>query len=243
MDDVLYFQKKFLQTLNVPVSRLNSDALFSIGRATEITRDELKFARFVSRLRLRFTHLFTKMLEKQLVLKGVMTFEDFQQISMDIRYEFAKDNYFSELKNNEITDGRTQLARSLQDMAGKYYSHAWIRKNILKQSDDDVEKMDAEIENENESQDPRWLNPTIEQNMQMQDQQQQAAQGGEGGQPSPEDENKYEQVRQAMVFVDQMKKMPKGQRSIQDQSKYKAAVQVIAKNPDVAKQMGSAAQQ
>ena len=126
MDDVLYFQKKFLQTLNVPVSRLNSDALFSIGRATEITRDELKFSRFIIRLRSRFSHLFTKMLEKQLILKGITTVEDWQQIQGQIRYEFAKDNYFAELKDAEIRQGRLVQARDLQDMAGKYICNILI---------------------------------------------------------------------------------------------------------------------
>ena len=243
MDDVLYFQKKFLQTLNVPISRLNSDALFSIGRATEITRDELKFARFVDRLRLRFSHLFTKMLEKQLVLKGVTTIEDFQEMMMDIRFDFAKDNYFTELKTNEITEGRANLARNMQDMAGKYYSHEWIRKNILQQSDDDIEQMDEQITEETQSQDPRWLNPSIEQNIQMMKQDQQGAAPPDGEQAaSPEDQNKREEVRQAMITVDQMKKKPKDQRSIQDQSKYKAAVQIVAKNPDISKQMSAGGQ-
>ena len=156
MDDVLYFQKKFLQTLNVPVSRLNSDALFSIGRATEITRDELKFGRFVIRLRHRFSHLFIKMLEKQLVLKGIMTPEDWAQIVHNVTFDYAKDNYFTELKNNEIAEARINLARNFQDMTGKYISHNWVRKNILQQSDDIVEQMDAEINAENQSQDPRW---------------------------------------------------------------------------------------
>jgi len=240
MDDVLYFQKKFLQTLNVPISRLNSDALFSIGRATEITRDELKFDRFVVRLRLRFSSLFTKILEKQLILKGIMSLEEFQEISMDFKYEYSRDNYFTELKNNEITEGRANLARNLQDMAGKYYSHAWIRKNILHQTDDDLEKMDEQITEETNSQDPRWINPTIEQNMQMMQQQQQAAQQPPAGsEPPAGDPNKMEEVRQAMITVDQMKKKPKAQRSIQDQSKYKAAVQIVAKNPDIVKQMGT----
>jgi len=240
MDDVLYFQKKFLQTLNVPISRLNSDALFSIGRATEITRDELKFDRFVVRLRLRFSSLFTKILEKQLVLKGVMTIEEFQKLAMDFKYEYSRDNYFTELKNNEITEGRANLARNLQDMAGKYYSHAWIRKNILHQTDEDLEKMDEQITEETQSQDPRWINPTIEQNVQMLQQQQQAAQPPADDNQQPEaDPNKIEEVRQAMVTIDQMKKKPKAQRSIQDQSKYKAAVQIVAKNPDVVKQMGT----
>jgi hypothetical protein len=247
MDDVLYFQKKFLQTLNVPISRLNSDALFSIGRATEITRDELKFTRFVSRLRLRFTQLFIKLLEKQLVLKGIMTLEEYQAIVQNIKFDFAKDNYFTELKNNEITEGRANLARNLQDMAGKYISHEWIRRNILKQADNDIEKMEEQIAQEQQSQDPRWLNPVIEQNLQMMQQQQQAdaaqQQGGGGGQPSPDEQNKYEEVRQAMVTVDQMKKKPKANRSMQDESAYKAAVQVIAKNPDIVKQMGQPQQQ
>ena len=240
MDDVLYFQKKFLQTLNVPISRLNSDALFSIGRATEITRDELKFDRFVVRLRLRFSSLFTKILEKQLVLKGVMTIEEFQKLAMDFKYEYSRDNYFTELKNNEITEGRANLARNLQDMVGKYYSHAWIRKNILHQTDEDLEKMDEQITEETQSQDPRWINPTIEQNVQMLQQQQQAAQPPADDNQQPEaDPNKIEEVRQAMITVDQMKKKPKSQRSIQDQSKYKAAVQIVAKNPDVVKKMGT----
>lgn len=240
MDDVLYFQKKFLQTLNVPISRLNSDALFSIGRATEITRDELKFDRFVVRLRLRFSSLFTKILEKQVILKGIMSLEEFQNIAMDFKYEYSRDNYFTELKNNEITEGRANLARNLQDMAGKYISHEWIRKNILHQSDEDLEKMDEQITEETQSEDPRWVNPTIEQNIQMIQQQQQAAQQPPSGSEPPEsDSNKMEQVRQAMVTVDQMKKKPKTQRSIQDQSKFKAAVQIVAKNPDIVKQMGT----
>jgi len=251
MDDVLYFQKKFLQTLNVPVSRLNSDALFSIGRATEITRDELKFARFVSRLKMRFSSLFTQLLEKQVVLKGIMTIEEWKEIESAIKYDYAKDNYFTELKNNEIAEGRVNLARSFQDMAGKYYSHHWIRKHILQQTDDDIEEMDNQIKLENDSQDARWLNPAIEQNLQMMEQQnamaQQQAQQGEqpAGMPKPEqppEQNKREDVRQAMITIDQMKKR-KGNRTMQDESAYKKAVQIVAKNPDIAKSMGTGARQ
>ena len=243
MDDVLYFQKKFLQTLNVPVSRLNSDAVFSVGRATEITRDELKFNRFVVRLRSRFAVLFTKLLEKQLVLKGITTPEDWATIAGQIKYDFAKDNYFTELKDAEIMQGRIALARDIQDMAGKYYSHKWIRENILQQSEDDIETSDQEITEENNSGDPRWVNPTIEQNAQMmqQQQQQQAAppQQGDQQQQPPEEQSKMEEVRQAMVYVDQMKKKGVENRSMQEQSKYKQAVQIIAKNPEVAKSLGS----
>jgi hypothetical protein len=238
MDDVLYFQKKFLQCLNVPVSRLNSDALFSIGRATEITRDELKFARFIIRLRSRFSQLFLKMLEKQLVLKGIMTPDDWNVFVSDIKFDYAKDNYFTELKDAEIAQGRIQLAGAFQDFAGKYYSHDWIRRNVLQQTDVDIEEQEAQIAAENQSQDPRWMNPMIEQNA-MQMQQQQAQQDG-GQEASPEDQNKQEQVRQAMIFIKQMKeKGSPANRSIQDQSKYKAAVQIVAKNPDIANSLNA----
>ena len=240
MDDVLYFQKKFLQTLNVPVSRLNSDALFSIGRATEITRDELKFSRFIIRLRSRFSHLFTKMLEKQLILKGITTVEDWQQIQGQIRYEFAKDNYFAELKDAEIRQGRLVQARDLQDMAGKYISHQWIRKNVFQQTDEDIQAEDQIIAAEMQSGDPRWVNPMIMQNEQFQ---QQTAAASQQQQQAPEEQpseenDKLEQVRQAMILVKQMKEKGVENRTAREQRNYKAAIQIIAKNPEEAQQMG-----
>jgi len=251
MDDVLYFQKKFLQALNVPVSRLNSDALFSVGRATEITRDELKFNKFCIRLRGRFSQLFTELLKKQLILKGVTTLEDWALIKDDIRYDFAKDNYFTELKEAEILEGRINQARNIQDMVGKYYSHEWVRKNVLHQSDDDITDNDKAIQIENNAAnqgDSRWINPAVvnnemllqqqqmqEQQIQMADaQQQQLTAGTEGSLGGdPETAQKMEQVRNAQIIVDQMKKMPKANRTMADEAKYKAAVQIIAKNPDL----------
>lgn len=240
MDDVLYFQKKFLQTLNVPVSRLNSDALFSIGRATEITRDELKFERFITRLRSRFSHLFLKMLEKQLILKGIITVEDWHFLQNQINFDFAKDNYFAELKNAEILQNRISQARDMQDMAGKYVSHSWIRKNVMQQSDDDIEKQDAYINAENQSGDPRWLNPLVMQNEQMIQQEQQAQQPQSDQEPmDDESRDKLEQVRQAMVTIDQMKQKGVQNRTTQEQSAYKAAVQLVAKNPDIVQRLGA----
>lgn len=250
MDDVLYFQKKFLQALNVPVSRLNSDALFSIGRATEITRDELKFTRFIVRLRSRFSHLFSELLKRQLILKGVVTVEDWQSMFNQIKFDFAKDNYFAELKDSEILEGRIGLARSIQDISEKYYSHNWIRRNILRQTDDDIKEQDAMIDAENQTQDPRWINPIIDQNQQMRisniqqqqemQQQQQAPeeQGGEGG---DEQSQKLEQIRQAIIYVKQMKQRGPQNRTTQEQSKYKQAVQLIAKNPELAQQVSTSA--
>jgi hypothetical protein len=250
MDDVLYFQKKFLQALNVPVSRLNSDALFSVGRATEITRDELKFNRFCIRLRGRFSNLFLEMLKKQLILKGVTNLEDWNAIVDDIRFDFAKDNYFTELKDAEILEGRINQARNIQDMIGKYYSHEWVRKNVLLQSDDDIDKNDKAISNENnlaEQGEYRWVNPMVLQNEQMLQQQdmmnqqvqdQQLQPGVEGSQgQDPELAQKMQQVHNAQIIVDQMKKMPKANRTMADEAKYKAAVQILAKNPDLASQV------
>lgn len=244
MDDVLYFQKKFLQALNVPVSRLNSDALYSLGRATEITRDELKFTRFIIRLRGRFSHLFSEMLKKQLILKGIMTLDDWESIQNDIKFDFAKDNYFAELKDSEILQGRLQLATAFQQFSEKYYSHNWIRKNVLRQTDEDISEQDQYIAAENQTQDPRWINPLINQNVQMELQTQQmsqAAQQASGPPPSEEDNSKVEEVRNAMIFVDQMKERGVQNRTTQEQSKYKAAVQIIAKNPEIAQQLGARA--
>ena len=256
MDDVLYFQKKFLGTLNVPISRLNSDALFSIGRATEITRDEVKFAKFLVRLRLKFSQLFIKILEKQLVLKGLMTIEEYEDISSSIKFDYSKTSYWTELKDAEISEARVNLARNFQDMAGKYYSHQWIRRNVLRQTEEEISLMDKEIDKENNSQQPRWINPAIEQSIQMlqqQDmidqQQDMAAQdpndqaaispGLESSQGAdPEIREKMQQVRDAQVVVDQMARK-KGNRSMQDESKYKAAIQIVAKNKNLLAQMGA----
>jgi len=239
MDDVLYFQKKFFQTLNVPVNRLNSDALFSLGRATEVTRDELKFARFISRLRDKFAMLFTKMLEKQLVLKGIMTIEDFENISPDFKYDFSKDNYFTELKDGEIIDNRINLARNLQDMVGKYYSQEWLRKNILQQTDDDIEEQDKLIEEETNSGDPRWINQGIMNNEMMQ-QQMEAPEGPDGDteqnplandedtDATPETDEKVRKLQKAKADYNLLSK--KKNRSLSDEAKYKSAALILAKN-------------
>ncbi len=247
MDDVLYFQKKFLNCLNVPVSRLNSDALFSVGRATEITRDELKFARFIVRIRNKFSALFLKMLEKQLVLKGVVTIEDWNKIFPDIRFDYSKDNYFTELKDAEIAQGRVELARNFQDMAGKYFSHNTIRKQILKQTDEDISREDKLINKENQSGESRWINPgiiqneQIEQQAEVQSQQIQDMQAQAQGQTPEEmsaEQQQAQQVADAMDFVQQMKAAGTSNRSMQDQARYNQAVQFIEQNKDLIEKYG-----
>tara|TARA_R110000796_G_scaffold65186_14_gene150806 strand:- start:694 stop:2256 length:1563 start_codon:yes stop_codon:yes gene_type:complete len=148
MDDVLYFQKSLYRSLNVPVSRMEADTGFSLGRSSEISRDEVKFSKFIGRLRTRFSILFDEILEKQLVLKNVMTIEEWLTIKNTIRYNFQEDNHFSELKDAEILRDRLQSLDTIQNYVGEYYSKEWVRKNILKMSEEDVEKIKEQIETE-----------------------------------------------------------------------------------------------
>jgi hypothetical protein len=148
MEDVKYFQGKLYNSLNVPVSRLDPETVYNVGRATEITRDEVKFAKFIDRLRLKFSELFTDALETQLILKGYFTPEEWKQIKYRIRYRYLHDNYFSELKESEILMERFNRLRDADDYAGKYFSHMWIRKNLLRQTDEEMVELDQEIEAE-----------------------------------------------------------------------------------------------
>ena len=148
ISDVQYFQKKLYQSLNVPISRLESENGFNMGRAAEITRDELKFTKFVQRLRKRFTQVFNDILKTQLVLKGVITIEDWSNIKEHIQYTYLKDGYFAELKNAEILKERISLAEMISPYVGKYYSVEYVRKNVLQQTDEDIIEIDNQIADE-----------------------------------------------------------------------------------------------
>ncbi len=148
ISDVQYFQKKLYQSLNVPISRMESENGFNMGRAAEITRDELKFTKFVQRLRKRFAQVFSDILKTQLVLKGIITIEDWVKIKEHIQYTFLKDGYFAELKNAEIIRERIGLANEVSPYVGKYYSVEYVRKNILQQSDEDIIEIDSQIADE-----------------------------------------------------------------------------------------------
>ena len=151
MDDVLYFQRKLYKSLNVPISRLDPEVPFNFGRATQISRDEVKFAKFINRLRNKFAQLFLKVLERNLVLKGVITPEEWDDMKLNIRFKFSQDNYFAELKETEVLTNRLSALQQIDPYAGKYYSHEWIRRHVLQQSDEEMEEIDEQIEDEQEN--------------------------------------------------------------------------------------------
>ena len=148
LEDVKYFEKKLYKALNVPMSRLEAASSFTIGRATEISRDEVKFAKFVSRLRNRFTELFDNALRIQCVLKGICTEEEWMEFKESIYYDFIRDNNFAELKDAEILRERLSLLSQIDLYTGRYYSMDWIRRNVLRFSDEDIKTIDKEIETE-----------------------------------------------------------------------------------------------
>lgn len=148
MEDILYFQKNLYKSLNVPTSRLEADNGFSLGRSSEITRDEVKFSKFVKRLRARFSNLFDQILEKQLILKGIISPDDWDQIKNKIRYDFMFDNHFEELKSGEILRERLNLLSEIDNYVGVYYSKEWVRKNILKLTEDEIDEIKKQIDRE-----------------------------------------------------------------------------------------------
>ena len=152
IEDIIYFQKKVYKSLNVPINRLEQESQFSLGRSTEINRDELKFQKFIDRLRMRFSHLFYGILKKQLILKGICTEEDWESWKNDITVDFVKDNHFTELRDIEVLRERIQTLDMVQNYVGEYYSKEWIQKHVLMLSDEDIENMKKEIDGETEEQ-------------------------------------------------------------------------------------------
>jgi hypothetical protein len=148
MGDIDYFQKKLYRSLNVPVSRLEPSTGFSMGRSTEITRDELKFTKFVHRLRKKFTEILSDILKTQLILKGIIAEEDWSLIQDTINYDFLQDGHFSELKESEMLKDRIALADMMEKYVGKYFSQDYIRKYILKQSEIEIDQLDKQISKE-----------------------------------------------------------------------------------------------
>ncbi len=226
MEDVLYFQKKLYRSLNVPVSRIEQEnTAFNIGRSSEITREEVKFAKFVSRLRRKFSSLFLKILERQLVLKGVVTIEDWNNICKDMKIDFTNDGFFTELKDNEILSSRIDVYNNIMPLIGKYYSNEWIQKNILKQTDEDIEEQRAKIIEEQEDE---IFNPPM-----MDDGSMGGGAPDSGGAaptqaaPSDGDDGSKKLVDAQNTY---QRLINKDNKSLQDMAKLKSASQIIAKS-------------
>jgi hypothetical protein len=176
IEDINYFQRKLFGSLNVPVSRMNEEQVSNIlGRATEINRDELKFQKFIDRLRKRFSKIFLEILKKNCILKGIITEEDWESWKNDIVVNYVRDNYFAELKNGEILRERVQTLETMQNanLVGTYFSKEWVMRNVLKLDDEDIQTMQKQI-------------------------------SGEGGEPEEQEESKEEEVLQDIVVENEV---------------------------------------
>jgi len=145
VEDILYFQKKLYHSLNVPMSRLEQDSTFNVGRSSEITRDELKFQKFIDRIRNKFNGLFFQALERQLILKKVIVPSDWKEIKSQIKVKFTKDNHYAELKETEVLKERIEVLGMMDEYVGTYYSKEWVKKNILRQDDEMIAEMEKQI--------------------------------------------------------------------------------------------------
>ena len=148
IDDIIYFQKRLYRSLNVPVNRLEQEAQFSLGRSSEISRDEVKFQKFIDRLRRRFSWMFLGILRKQLLLKGIITEQDWEGWKDDIYIDYVKDNHFTELKESEVLRERMALLDQVSQYVGDYFSKEWVQRSVLRFSDDDIKDMEKEISSE-----------------------------------------------------------------------------------------------
>jgi len=148
VEDIVYFQRKLYRSLNVPMSRLEQDSTFNVGRSSEITRDELKFQKFIDRVRTKFSKLFMETLKRQLILKKIIVPSDWKNIKEDMDIEFVKDNYYAELKDAEILKERIETLQMMDEYVGTYYSKEWVRKNILKHDEEEIAEIEKQMEAE-----------------------------------------------------------------------------------------------
>ena len=145
IEDIIFFQKKLYRSLNVPINRLEPETGFNLGKSSEITRDELKFQKFIDKLRVKFSALFFELLRTQLILKNVITEDEWPELRENMRLDFRRDNHFAELKDAEILSGRIEQLNAIAPFIGKYYSDKWVRRNVLRQTDEEIELMDEEM--------------------------------------------------------------------------------------------------
>ena len=150
IDDILYFQKKLYRSLNIPISRLETESGFSMGRGAEITRDEVKFTKFVQKLRKKFNTLFNNILKTQLILKGVVAEDDWLSIKENLSYEYMKDGHYAEMRDMDLLKDRLEVLGTLEPYIGQYFSKRYVQKQVFRMSDNEIESMQKEIDAEPE---------------------------------------------------------------------------------------------
>ncbi len=148
IDDIIYFQKKLFKSLNVPVSRLDSESSYTFGSGSEVTRDEVKFSKFIAKIRRKFSNVFDDLLRTQLILKGVISESEWDKLKEVLSYRFTEDNYYAELKDSEIMRERISTLEALEPYIGKFFSNDYVRKVILKQTDEDILDINSKIKKE-----------------------------------------------------------------------------------------------
>ena len=188
MEDVVYFHKKLLNSLNVPISRLDPQGggIMGIGRTTEVTRDEVKFSKFIARLRNKFSRIFDDALRIQLSLKGICTVEEWEEFKEAISYDFKKDNSFTEMRDAEIMRERILTATQIDPYIGRYYSSAWVKKHVLRMTQEEIDEMQKEIEAEGELAGPVLGQPGQEQGGQPQEPIDNTVENGDAESPTPQ---------------------------------------------------------
>lgn len=170
IDDIIFFQKKLYRSLNVPVNRLEPETGFNLGRSSEITRDELKFQKFIDKIRVKFSALFFELLKTQLLLKNIITEEEWPELREGMKVNFRRDNHFSELKDSEILTERLNQLNAITPFIGTYYSQDWVRRNVLRQTDEEIEKMNEEMASDAEAAAEQALqNPQLDQGSGIED--------------------------------------------------------------------------
>ena len=150
IDDILYFQKKLYRSLNIPISRLETESGFNLGRGAEITRDEVKFTKFVQKLRKKFNYLFNNILKTQLILKGVVAEEDWLSIKENLSYEYMKDGHYAEMRDMDLLKDRLDVLNTIEPFIGQYFSKKYVQKQVFRMSDDEIESMQKDIDSEPE---------------------------------------------------------------------------------------------
>ncbi len=150
IDDILYFQKKLYRSLNIPISRLETESGFNLGRGAEITRDEVKFTKFVQKLRRKFNALFNNILKTQLLLKGVVAEEDWLSIKDNLSYQYMKDGHYAEMRDMDLLRDRLDVLNTIEPYIGQYFSKKYVQKQVFRMSDQEIESMDKEMESEPE---------------------------------------------------------------------------------------------